>query len=162
MKRSFKSERTKLARGEYLRLMEAVAAELAAASKRLQSAKGFAEVVRDIENQLRALFPPHFALNIPFARLKHYPRYLKAVNVRLERLRNAPERDAAHMAEIAKLWTALSREIASRKGARDERLENFRWMIEELRVSLFAQELKTPMPVSVKRLSKQWEAIRRL
>ncbi len=148
--------------GEYLRLMEAVAAELAAASKRLQSAKGFAEVVRDIENQLRALFPPHFALNIPFARLKHYPRYLKAVNVRLERLRNAPERDAAHMAEIAKLWTALSREIASRKGARDERLENFRWMIEELRVSLFAQELKTPMPVSVKRLSKQWEAIRRL
>ena len=97
-----------------------------------------------------------------FERLKHYPRYVKAINVRLERLRNDPARDAGHTAEIQKLAVPLARELAARKGAVDERLENFRWMIEELRVSLFAQELRTPMPVSVKRLTKQWEALRRL
>ena len=105
---------------------------------------------------------PHFLLNMPFERLKHYPRYVKAINVRLERLRNDPARDAGHTAEIQKLAVPLAREMAARKGSVDERLENFRWMIEELRVSLFAQELRTPMPVSVKRLTKQWEALRRL
>ena len=82
--------------------------------------------------------------------------------MRLERLRNDPQRDAGHMAEIGKLSAAFHRELAARKGSVDERLEAFRWMLEELRVSLFAQELRTPMPVSVKRLTKQWEAMRRL
>ena len=148
--------------GEYLRLMETVAAELSGLNKRLQNARAFPEAVKDIENQLRSLFVPHFLLTIPFERLKHYPRYIKAINVRLERLRNDPARDAAHMAEIGKLAAALGRELAARKGSVDERLENFRWMLEELRVSLFAQELRTPVPVSVKRLTKQWEALRRL
>lgn len=148
--------------GEYLRLMETVAADLAGLNKRLQAARAFPEAVKDIENQLRALFVPHFLLSVPFERLKHYPRYIKAINLRLERLRNDPARDAAHMAEIGKLSAALAREVAARKGTVDERLENFRWMLEELRVSLFAQELRTPMPVSVKRLTKHWEALRRL
>ena len=148
--------------GEYLRLMETVASELSGLNKRLQSARAFTEAVKDIENQLRGLFVPHFLLMVPFERLKHYPRYIKAVNVRLERLRNDPQRDASHAAEIAKFSAALGRELAARKGETDERLENFRWMLEELRVSLFAQELRTPVPVSVKRLTKQWEALRRL
>ena len=148
--------------GEYLRLMETVAGELSGLNKRLQSARAFPEAVKDIEAQLRALFVPHFLLTVPFERLKHYPRYVKAINVRLERLRNDPQRDAGHMAEIGKLSAAFHRELAARKGSVDERLEAFRWMLEELRVSLFAQELRTPMPVSVKRLTKQWEAMRRL
>lgn len=148
--------------GEYLRLMETVAAELTGLNKRLQAARAFPEAVKDIESQLQGLFVPHFLLNMPFERLKHYPRYVKAINVRLERLRNDPARDAGHTAEIQKLAVPLAREMAARKGSVDERLENFRWMIEELRVSLFAQELRTPMPVSVKRLTKQWEALRRL
>lgn len=148
--------------GEYLRLMETVAAELTGLNKRLQAARAFPEAVKDIESQLQGLFVPHFLLNMPFERLKHYPRYVKAINVRLERLRNDPARDAGHTAEIQKLAVPLAREMAARKGSVDERLENFRWMIEELRVSLFAQELRTPMPVSVKRLAKQWEALRRL
>ena len=70
--------------------------------------------------------------------------------------------DAAHMAEVQGLATAYYRELASRKGKVDQRLTQFRWLLEELRVSLFAQELKTPMPVSVKRLARVWESIRRL
>lgn len=148
--------------GEYLRLMETVAAELSGLNKRLQSARAFPEAVKDIEGQLRGLFSPHFLLNVPYERLKHYPRYIKAINVRLERLRNDPARDAQHMADVGKFSSVLGRELAARKGALDEGLENFRWMLEELRVSLFAQELRTPVSVSVKRLSKQWEALRRL
>ena len=89
-------------------------------------------------------------------------RYVRAINVRLDKLRNDPARDAAHMAEVQGLATAYYRELASRKGKVDQRLTQFRWLLEELRVSLFAQELKTPMPVSVKRLARVWEAIRRL
>jgi ATP-dependent helicase HrpA len=51
------------------------------------------------------------------------------------------------------------RHLAERKGVRDPRLEEFRWLLEELRVSLFAQELRTPQPVSVKRLEKAWEQV---
>ena len=89
-------------------------------------------------------------------------RYVRAINVRLDKLRNAPERDAVQMQAVAKLFIPYAREVAARKGVVDERLEAFRWMLEELRVSLFAQELRTPMPVSVKRLTKVWESIRRL
>ena len=53
------------------------------------------------------------------------------------------------------------REVAARKGVGDPGLDEFRWLLEELRVSLFAQELRTPMPVSVKRLEKVWAAMGR-
>ena len=65
------------------------------------------------------------------------------------------------LAELAPLQTLWTRELAARKGVADARLTEFRWLLEELRVSLFAQELRTPMPVSVKRLQKVWESIRR-
>ena len=83
---------------------------------------------------------------MPFERLKHYPRYVKAINVRLERLRNDPARDAGHTAEIQKLAVPLAREMAARKGSVDERLENFRWMIEELRVSLLRRNCAPRCP----------------
>ena len=97
----------------------------------------------------------------PWEQLQQLPRYLKALAVRLDKYPGNPERDTKHAAAIAELWK-LYQERADKlrkTGASDPKLEEFRWQIEELRVSLFAQELRTPFPVSVKRLKKIWDAI---
>ncbi len=147
---------------EIARLLETVAAELSLAQKKLNGVKAWPEVVKDVNAQLRGLFPKNFLLTVPAEQLRHYPRYIKAINARLEKLRNAPERDAERMGDIARLTAPYWREVTARKGVLDDRLVNFRWLLEELRVSLFAQELRTPMPVSVKRLTKVWASIQRL
>ena len=147
---------------ELARSLEALASELSGIPKRLAAARAFPDVVQDIRVQLKGLFPRGFLLTTPPEQLRHYTRYVRAINVRLDKLRNAPERDAVQMQAVNKLFVPYAREVASRKGVVDEHLEAFRWMLEELRVSLFAQELRTPMPVSVKRLTKVWESIRRL
>jgi ATP-dependent helicase HrpA len=118
--------------------------------------------VTDIEAQLKRLMGRNFLADTPFERLQHYPRYFKAVAVRLEKLKANPARDAQLMAEYAPLWTNYERRALqlAKLGASDPQIEQFRWLLEELRVSLFAQELRTPVPVSVKRLQKQWEGIR--
>ncbi len=107
------------------------------------------------------LFPRGFVAATAPAQLAHYPRYLKAIALRLDKIKADPERDAQRMAQIAALQTPYLRELAARKGQADPRLQDFRWLLEELRVSLFAQELRTPMPVSVKRLQKVWDSLRR-
>ncbi len=147
---------------ELARMLEAVIDELSTTQKRLAGVKAFPAVVSDVTEQLKGLFPRGFLLKTPLTELRHYERYAKAINVRLDKLRNAPERDATQMEAIKKLYVPYAREVSSRKGLADEKLTAFRWMLEELRVSLFAQELRTPMPVSVKRLTKVWESIRRL
>ena len=147
---------------ELARALESVVAELSGIPKRLAASRAFPDVIKDIKEQLKGLFPKSFLLTTPHEQLRHYVRYVRAINVRLDKLRNAPERDAVQMQAVAKLFIPYAREVAARKGVVDERLEAFRWMLEELRVSLFAQELRTPMPVSVKRLTKVWESIRRL
>ncbi len=76
--------------------------------------------------------------------------------LRLDKLRADPARDAQRLAELRPLEQRWLRRVAERKGASDARLDEFRWLLEELRVSLFAQELRTPQPVSVKRLEKAW------
>ena len=81
-------------------------------------------------------------------------RYLKAINVRLDKLRANPARDAQNLAQMQPLLQQRQRRLSALQGERDERLEDFGWMLQELRVSLFAQELKTPVIVSVKRLEK--------
>ena len=88
--------------------------------------------------------------------LQHLPRYLKAIMLRLDKLRADPARDAARLAELRPQEQRYWRLVAERKGAVDERMQEFRWLLEELRVSFFAQELRTPQPVSVKRLDKLW------
>jgi len=143
------------------RLLTTIVNEAAAVQKKLGAARGFAAAVADIEAQLLRLFRRGFVTAIPPAQLAHYPRYLKAIALRLDKLRADPARDAQRMAEIAALATPWQREVAARKGQADARLEEFGWLLEELRVSLFAQELRTPMPVSVKRLHKVWDALRR-
>ena len=145
---------------ELARSLEVVVEELAITPKKLAALKAYPEVVSDVTSQLKGLFPRGFLLTTPVSQLRHYARFVRAINVRLDKLRNAPERDATQMASIAKLTVPYAREIANRKGVIDEKLANFRWLLEELRVSLFAQELRTPMPVSVKRLTKIWEAMK--
>jgi ATP-dependent helicase HrpA len=146
---------------EVARLVAAIVQDAATLPRKLNGLRAFPAAVADVEQQLVRLFPRNFIVETPPAQLAHYPRYLKAVMARLDRLKGDPARDAARAAEIAPLQAAYLREIASRKGVADPRLAEFRWMLEELRVSLFAQELRTPMPVSAKRLAKTWEMLRR-
>jgi ATP-dependent helicase HrpA len=124
-------------------------------------AQAWTRLMNDIRAQLRALLPPRFIETVPFARLKHYPRYLEAVTYRLDRFASNPARDAQWQDTLAQ-WTRQwnQRLEADRaRGVRNPRMEEFRWMLEELRVSLWAQQLKTPYPVSFKRLEKAWSEI---
>jgi ATP-dependent helicase HrpA len=146
---------------EVARLVTTIVQEAAALPKKLNGLRNFSSVVGDVEQQLRQLFAPGFIVDTPAAQLGHYPRYLKAIAARLDKLKADPARDAQRQAELALLATPFQRELAARKGVADPRLTEFRWLLEELRVSLFAQELRTPMPVSVKRLQKVWESVRR-
>ncbi|GIL06754.1 MAG: ATP-dependent helicase [Betaproteobacteria bacterium] len=146
---------------EIARLVTASVQEAAALPKKLNASRAFSAAVADIEQQLARLFPKGFIVDTPAAQLAHYPRYLKAIALRLDKLKSDPARDAQRMNEVAQLQTPFLRELAARKGVADPRLEEFRWLLEELRVSLFAQELRTPVPVSVKRLAKVWESLRR-
>ncbi len=152
--------RMSLVAQEFMRLARTLVAEHAALQKRLSGLKGFPEVAADLRDQLDRLMPKRFLTAFPWERLAHFPRYLKAASVRLDKLRNNPVRDTQLMAE----WRALAqpfereRNLRRQAGTDDAALEDFRWLLEELRVGLFAQELKTPMPVSVKRLEKIWAA----
>ena len=130
--------------------------EYAAATRKLKDSRPSKEVADDVQAQLTRLMPKRFVLSTPWAQLAHLPRYLKGVTLRLDKLRTDPLRDAARLAELRPIEQRFLRMLADRKGVVDARLEEFRWLLEELRVSLFAQELRTPQPVSVKRLEKAW------
>jgi ATP-dependent helicase HrpA len=146
---------------EVARLLAAIVAEAATLPKKLNASRAYAASIADIEQQVVRLFPRGFVVDVDPAQLAHYPRYLKAIGLRLEKLRTDPARDAQRLQEVAALQAPWLREVAARKGVVDPRLEEFRWLLEELRVSLFAQELRTPMPVSAKRLQKAWDALQR-
>jgi ATP-dependent helicase HrpA len=115
----------------------------------------------ELSRQLRNLVYPGFLNETPWERLQHVPRYLKGMILRLDKYPGNPERDMRHSAVIAGLWQQYERRVEKHRkaGIDDPALTEFRWQIEELRVSLFAQELKTPYPVSVKRLQKLWEEV---
>ncbi|PZP36479.1 MAG: ATP-dependent RNA helicase HrpA [Roseateles depolymerans] len=144
---------------EVARAVHAVLQEWANASRKLKDSRPAKDVADDITAQLQRLVPKRFALDTSWAQLQHLPRYLKAITTRLDKLRADPARDARLMAECKPLEQRYTRRLAELKGVRDARLEDFRWQLEELRVSLFAQELRTPQPVSVKRLDKVWAQI---
>ncbi len=152
--------RISLVAQELMRLMGGLIAEHASLSKRFATLKGSPEALADLQQQTAKLMPKNFLLAYPFEKLAHFPRYLKAAGVRIDKLRNNPARDAQLMAEWKSLAQPFDREVIAkaRAGVIDPQLEEFRWLLEELRVGLFAQELRTPMPVSVKRLQKIWES----
>ncbi len=136
--------------------------EYSALNKKLQAlSKSFPKCVADIQNQLNWLLPKGFLLKKPWEQLAHYPRYLKAAQIRLERVRNSVDRDKQLMKDVMDLQLHWVRASSQLKGQEDESLSQFAWQLQELRVSLFAQELRTPMPVSVKRLQKAWETMAR-
>lgn len=148
--------RLNLIAGEVARACSAVLTEYAAAARKLRDARPAKAAADDITAQLARLVGRRFIANTPWAQLGHLPRYLKALVLRLEKMRTDPQRDARLMAEIQPLESAYLRLVAQRKGKPDPRLDEFRWLIEELRVGLFAQELRTAQPVSVKRLERIW------
>ena len=147
---------------EVCRMVGTVLTEWQAVIKKLPAFKAHAAAVADIEAQLKRLLGKNFVVDTPFERLQHYPRYMKAIVVRLDKLKANPARDAQLMAEYGPLWTNYERRAIqlAKLGTLDPQIEQFRWLLEELRVGLYAQELRTPVPVSTKRLQKQWEGIK--
>ncbi len=148
--------RLTLIANEVARVAGIVLLEYAAAARKIKDSKNAAEACADAQQQLQRLIGKQFLLVTPWDRLQHLARYCKAVSLRLDKYRADPARDAARLAELRPLEQRYWRLVAERKGAVDERMVEFRWLLEELRVSFFAQELRTPQPVSVKRLEKAW------
>ncbi|MGZ7176254.1 ATP-dependent RNA helicase HrpA [Burkholderia gladioli] len=146
---------------EIARLVGQILAEYAGLGKKLAQAKPFAAAHADMMAQLGALVGKRFVIDTPYPQLAHFPRYLKGIAMRIDKLKADAARDARQLAEFAPLNQQYQRALSQRGGAADARLTEFRWLLEELRISLFAQELRTPMPVSVKRLHKVWESLQR-
>ena len=121
----------------------------------------WAFLVADIQQQLALLFAPGFIVDTPWENLQHYPRYLKAIIARLEKMRGHFQRDKQLSSGLSQLCEPLYAEWKNNTDAqlRSEPLFTFRWMLEEYRVSLFAQNLGTTQAVSEKRLKEQWKAV---
>jgi ATP-dependent helicase HrpA len=148
--------RLTLIANEVGRLAGTILVEYAAAVRKVKDTKNAPDTTADCAQQLQRLMPKRFIAATPWTQLQHFARYLKAVVLRLDKLRADPARDAAKLAELRPQEQRYWRLVAERKGVVDERMAEFRWLLEELRVSFFAQELRTPQPVSVKRLDKVW------
>jgi ATP-dependent helicase HrpA len=151
--------RLTLIANEVARLASLILIEYAAAARKIKDTKNFAEATTDCAQQLQKLMPKRFLTNTPWNQLPHFSRYLKALVLRLEKIRSDPARDTAKLLELKPQEQRYWRLVAERKGVVDERMLEFRWLLEELRVSFFAQELRTPQPVSVKRLDKAWSQL---
>jgi len=141
---------------EVARLCATILTEYAAASRKIKDTKTAPDAVADATQQLQRLLGKRFLLDTPWTSLQHLPRYLKAITLRLDKVRSDPARDAARLSELRPQEQRYWRLLAERKGVQDDRMTELRWLLEELRVSFFAQELRTPQPVSIKRLDKVW------
>ena len=151
------------AKTEICNAADAILAAYHEVRRALSDEPTWAEALADIRDQLAHLIYPGFLSQTPSEWLPHVPRYLRAIALRLRKLREAPDKDRQRRGDIIRLWQECKRQLqqdAERERQDAERIR-FRWLLEELRVSQFAQELKTLMPVSVKRLDEQWNKIRR-
>ncbi|BCO27764.1 hypothetical protein MIZ03_2653 [Rhodoferax lithotrophicus] len=141
---------------EVARLAATILVEYAVAARKIKDTKNAPDATTDAAQQLARLMPKKFLSVTPWGSLQHFARYQKAITARLDKYRADPARDSARLKELQPLEQRYWRLVAERKGVVDDRLQEFRWLLEELRVSFFAQELRTPQPVSVKRLEKAW------
>jgi len=150
---------------EIARLVGTILAEFAGLPRKLLQAKPFGSAYQDMEGQLTRLMAKSFVIDTPYTQLVHFPRYLKGMAMRVDKLKGDPTRDSQRVQEMTPLtqqWQRAEKQLRSQgRGAADARLDEFRWMLEELRVALFAQELRTPQPMSIKRLQKVWESMQR-
>jgi ATP-dependent helicase HrpA len=147
-----------------MKLLAAIASEHQALSQRIEALPASQRMLAvEARAQRDALVHRGFLSQTPWAQLTHLPRYLQALARRLQRYAQDPERDRRHAAQVGVWWTRyVERAEAERRGgAVSPALDAFRWLIEELRVSLFAQELRTSVPVSLKRVEKAWHALSR-
>ncbi|MDO9238142.1 MAG: ATP-dependent RNA helicase HrpA [Aquabacterium sp.] len=142
---------------EVARLAGGVLIEYATAARKLKDARPPKELADDINGQLQRLIPKRFLVQTSYTQLQHFPRYLKGIAMRLDKYKGDAARDAQRMTELRPMDQRYTRRLAELKGTHDARLDEFRWLLEELRISLFAQELRTPQPVSIKRLEKVWQ-----
>ena len=113
----------------------------------------------DIREQLQRLLVPGFVAATPGEWLEHLPRYMQALERRLEKLRSDPERDRRLLLEMQPLWQRYWARCGEEGSCTENEIQRFRWLLEELRVSLFAQEYKTLETVSVPRLEKLWKQL---
>ena len=145
------------------RLVLQILTEWQNAQKKLNGIKIHVNQYKDISEQMTQLTLKGFIERTAYSQLSHYPRYFKAITMRCEKLKGGIERDSQLMRDMLPLQLNWQREYNAQRTqgeySVDMQLMEFRWLLEELRVGLFAQELRTPMPVSVKRLYKIWEAI---
>ena len=148
--------RLTLIANEVARLAGVILVDYATAVRKIKDTKIQPDATADAAQQLQKLVGKRFVIDTPWPQLQHFSRYLKAITARLDKLRADPARDAAKLAELRPQEQRYWRLVAERKGAVDDRMLEFRWLLEELRVSFFAQELRTPQPVSAKRLDKAW------
>ena len=148
--------RLTLIANEVARLAGTILLEFGAATRKIKDTKNAPDATADCTAQLQRLMLKNFMAATPWPQLQHYARYLKAITLRLDKYRADPARDAQRLAELKPQEQRYWRLVAERKGAQDARMLEFRWLLEELRVSFFAQELRTPQPVSIKRLEKAW------
>ena len=148
--------RLTLIANEVARLAGSILLEFGAATRKIKDTKNTHDATADCTQQLQRLMPKNFMAATPWPQLQHCARYLKAITLRLDKYRADPARDAQRQTELKPQEQRYWRLVAERKGAQDARMLEFRWLLEELRVSFFAQELRTPQPVSIKRLEKAW------
>jgi ATP-dependent helicase HrpA len=148
--------RLQLIAQEVAKVLLGILTEAQAAKKKLKDLRSPKVLEADVLGQLERLIPQGFVLQTPYAQWVHLPRYLRAIQLRLEKYKADPKRDETRRLEISPMEQKFWRFVAQRKGHLDKATQDFRWLLEELRVSSFAQELKTPQPVSVKRLEKAW------
>ncbi|MEI7739063.1 MAG: DUF3418 domain-containing protein, partial [Betaproteobacteria bacterium] len=141
---------------EVCKSIHLVLTEHQACRKKLKDMKLPSEVSEDMDGQLSKLITPRFITQIPYSQWQHLPRYLKAAHLRMDKYKSDPARDQLKLSELKPLESKYWRWMEARKGQEDDRTREYRWLLEELRVSTFAQELRTPQPVSVKRLEKAW------
>ncbi len=139
-------------------LLEAILAEHHTLAKRLDGAvsPAWIHAVADLREQLSHLVYPGFVSRTPWPWMQQIPRYLAAMRLRMDKLQGGVERDCANLRQLHPLWREYlqrSDKKSGGMGSTDPVLEEYRWLLEELRVSLFAQQLGTCRPVSVKRLS---------
>lgn len=138
------------------RICAAILLDWAQLQKRLKDSKWPDSLTQDVRQQLQRLVHKRFLLESTGDSLGHLPRYLKAIHKRLDKYKADPARDAVLQKDVSSLEQRYWKLVQSRHAKCDAAMIQFRWLLEELRVSLFAQELRTPQPVSVKRLEKAW------
>jgi ATP-dependent helicase HrpA len=145
------------------RLISEIADRYLALAQRLAAAKAWPRLGSEVRALRDALVYPGFASATPWEQLTQLPRYLAALDRRVAMYAERPDRDARHAEQVAQWWQRYAARVEADRaaGRTDPRLADFRWLLEELRVSLFAQELKTPFPVSFKRVEKAWNELSR-